>query len=125
MSDSLQLGVGRRMLPIPRFIWRRAIRAAAADARKSLRFMTDDHHRLRDFAVTELARTGAPLPPTTISEHLDLDLDRVDKILEDLEKRMLFLYRSRGADVTWAYPVTVDETPHHATFSTGEQAYSP
>jgi hypothetical protein len=113
------------MLPIPSFIWRRAIRAAAADARKSLRFMTDDHQRVRDFAVTELVRTGRPLSPSMIADQLDLDLDRVDKILEDLEKRMLFLYRSQGADVTWAYPVTVDETPHRATFSSGEQAYSP
>jgi len=27
--------------------------------------------------------------------------------------------------VTWAYPVTVDETPHHVRFSSGEEAYSP
>jgi hypothetical protein len=125
MGDSLRLGTGRFMVPITSFIWHRLIRAAAGDARKSLRFMTDDHHRVRDFAVLELAHTGTPLSPSTIAARLDLDIDRVDKILTDLEKRMLFLYRSRGTDVTWAYPITVDETPHRATFSTGEQAYSP
>lgn len=125
MGNSLLLGAGRFMFPVPSFVWHRLIRAAAGDARKSLRFMTDDHHRVRDFTVLELARTGSPLSPSTIAERLDLDIDRVDTILAELEKRMLFLYRSRGTDVTWAYPVTVDETPHRATFSTGEQAYSP
>ena len=26
--------------------------------------------------------------------------------------------------VTWAYPVTVDQTPHHLTFNTGEKIYA-
>ena len=125
MGDSLRLGAGQFMVPVPSFVWQRLIRAAASDARKGLSFMTDDHHRVRDFSVLELAHTGSPLSPSTIAERLDLDIGRVDDILTDLEKRMLFLYRSQGTDVTWAYPVTVDETPHRATFSTGEQAYSP
>ena len=125
MSDWLRVGLRRRMVPVPGFLWHRLVRTAGNDARRSLRFMTDDHHRVRDFVVLELAQCGEPLSPSTIADRLDLEIDRVDAILADLEKRLLFLYRSRGADVTWAYPVTVDKTPHHATFSTGEQAYSP
>ena len=125
MSDSLRLGLRRRVVHVLGFVWHRLVRAAGNDARRSLRFMTDDHHRVRDFAVLELARCGEPLSPSTIADRLDLEMDLVDTILADLEKRLLFLHRSRGTDVTWAYPVTVDETPHRATFSTGEQAYSP
>jgi hypothetical protein len=46
-------------------------------------------------------------------------------ILDQLERRKTFLFRSQPPAVTWAYPVTVDETPHRAVFSTGEEAYSP
>jgi hypothetical protein len=113
------------MIPVPGFVWRTAIRAAAKDARKSLRFMTEDHHRVRDFCVVELARTGTPLSPSKISEELGLDAALVDTILASLEKRFLYVYRSRGIDVTWAYPVTVDETPHLAKLGGGNQAFSP
>ena len=50
---------------------------------------------------------------------------RVVSILEELEKHLTFVFRGDQRVVTWAYPVTVDETPHHASFSTGEEAYSP
>jgi len=37
---------------------------------------------------------------------------------------MTFLFRNKEGEVVWAYPVTVDKTPHHLTFSTGEQLYA-
>ena len=48
----------------------------------------------------------------------------VTEILDGLEKHMTFLFRNDRGEVTWAYPVTVDETPHQVTFSTGEQLYA-
>jgi hypothetical protein len=50
--------------------------------------------------------------------------EKVVHILNDLEKHMNFLFRNRQGEVTWAYPVTVEKTPHHLTFSTGEQIYA-
>ena len=44
--------------------------------------------------------------------------------LEDLEKRMTFLYRNEIGEVLWAYPVTVDRTPHKIRFSTGERLFA-
>jgi hypothetical protein len=125
MKDSLLLGVGRYMIPVPRMIWERIV---AADGRKTpqkLGFMSEDHHRVRDFTVLELPRRGAPLPPESIAEALDLPLPRVVSILEELEEHLTFVYRGDQRVVTWAYPVTVDATPHRARFSTGEEAYSP
>ena len=37
---------------------------------------------------------------------------------------MTFLFRNPAGDVTWAYPVTVDQTPHQVTFSSGEKLYA-
>lgn len=125
MRDSILLGLGRWMIPIPGMVWRRVVRANAGRTPKTLEFMGADHHRVRDFAVDRLLRTGKPLPPGEIAASLDLSPGRVGEILDDLERHLTFLFRRSGPEVTWAYPVTVEATPHRAIASTGEEAYSP
>jgi len=125
MKDSLLLGLGRFMIPVPRMIWERLVNAEARETRVGLAFMSADHHRVRDFTVLELARGGVPLTPESIAQALELTVPQVVSILEELEEHMTFVFRGDRRRVTWAYPVTVDETPHHASFSTGEEAYSP
>jgi hypothetical protein len=125
LTDKLLLGIRRYVVPIPRVVWEPLVKAGGRKARASLSFMSEDHHRVRDFAVLELPRTGAPLSAAAIAKALDLSLARVGSILDDLEEHLTFLFRSDGENVTWAYPVTVEETPHHARFSSGEEAYSP
>lgn len=124
MSERLWMGIGRRMLPVPGFLWRRRVRSAAQHARASLAFMTEEHHLVREFAVRELPRTGKPLAVDLMAEALALPAERVDAILADLEKHMTFVCREGEGAVEWAYPVTVSRTPHEVTFSTGERLYS-
>ena len=125
MTDSILIGIGRRMIPVPGVLWRRMVRANARQMPDRLRFMTPEHHRVRDFAVERLLRSGTPLSPDEIAQSLALAPPRVGEILADLERHLTFLFRRSGPDVTWAYPVTVDETPHRAVASTGQQPYSP
>ena len=125
MRDSILLGLGRWMIPVPSLVWRRVVQANASKTPERLQFMTPDHHRVRDLAVERLFRTGTPLPPDEIARSLNLSLDRVGEILDDLERHLTFLFRRSGPEVTWAYPVTVEQTPHRAVASTGEEAYSP
>jgi len=125
MTDRVLLGLGRHMIPIPRMLWHRVVHAHARRIRAGLGFMSEDHHRVRNFVVTELPRAGVPLLPERIAAALDLPVSRVASLLEELERHLVFLFRNDRGAVTWAYPVTVDKTPHHATFSTGEEAYSP
>ncbi len=116
MDSSLLLGLWRYMIPIPRAIWQNHVRGDA-----QLDFMSEDHHQVRYFVVKEMPRVGTPLSPEFIAGELDLPLTQVTGILDDLEQHMTFLFRNEGGEVTWAYPVTVDHTPHHVTFSTGER----
>jgi len=37
---------------------------------------------------------------------------------------MTFLYRNVAGNVVWAYPVTVEQTPHRVIFNTGESIYA-
>jgi len=121
MENRLLLGMGRKLLPVPPLIWRRVLQhEIGAD----LGFMSPDHHRIRNFVVLELPRASRPLTPEAVAAALDLPADRVVSMLDDLEQHMTFLFRNEEGAVTWAYPVTVDETPHRITFSTGEQVHA-
>ena len=124
MNKRLLLGLGRMMLPIPRSIWQRQVAQSEKGGHSGLSFMSEEHHRVRDFAVLELPRAGAPLSPERIAERLHLPVERVNVILDELEKHMTFIFRNTQGAVAWAYPVTVDRTPHRITFSTGEQVYA-
>lgn len=117
MDSSVLLGVSRHLVPIPRAVWQRHVGSHA-----DLSFMSEAHHRVRNLAVTDMLITGGPLSPEYFAGKLGLPLEQVAQILDDLEQHMTFLFRSQGRDVTWAYPVTVDPTPHQVTSSTGERA---
>jgi hypothetical protein len=108
---------------VPNKLWQ-ALAHHEVGGERGHAFMTRDHHRVRDFAVLELPRAGRPLPPAYFAGRLGLPLQRVASILDELEAGMTFLFRDGAGAVTWAYPVTVDPTPHRVTFETGEQVYA-
>jgi hypothetical protein len=124
MSENVLLGLDHHMLPVPRPVWQRQAVRSGEGSRTALNFMSSDHHLVRDLAIVELPRAGAPLPPELLAERLNLPLARVQEVLDELEQRMTFLFRNAAGAVTWAYPVTVDPTPHRIAFSTGEQIYA-
>jgi hypothetical protein len=124
MSERLWLGLGRYMLPVPALIWRRRIRQRSDHTRASLAFMTEEHHLVREYVVTALPREGRPLAPEKIANDLHLSSERVVAILDDLEAHLTFVCRDDDGSVAWAYPVTVETTPHHVTFSSGEKLYA-
>lgn len=124
MNDNLLLGLLRYTVPIPSALWKRQVAQNARNADAGLGFMTADHHRIRNFAVRELVRCGKPLSPELIANELNLPLAQTNSILDELEKHMTFLFRNEQGAVTWAYPVTVDKTPHRVALSNGERVYA-
>ena len=124
MNKGLLLGIWRFLLRIPRPIWQQEVARSARASEKSLAFMTADHHKIRDFVVREMPRIAEPIPPERIAQDLNMELGKVVSILDELEKNLTFLYRDHTGAVIWAYPVTVEQTPHFISFSTGEQIYA-
>ena len=124
MKNNLRIGLGRYMISIPRFIWQKQVSRNKQKIEAGLTFMSEDHHRVRDFVVKEIPRVGEPLSPEFIAQKLDLPISRIKMILDELEKNLTFLFRNTDGTVVWAYPVTVEKTPHQVTFSTGEQGYA-
>ena len=123
MNNNILLGVWRMMISVPPALWQSQM-AKQTEGEADLAFMTADHHRVRDFVVREMPRFNRPLPPELIAAELQLPPERVVSILDELEREMTFLFRNAAGAVTWAYPVTVDKTPHQVSFSSGEKLYA-
>ena len=124
MTETILIGQGREITATSRADWERGLSAVPQHITAELSFMSEEHHLVRYFVVRELPRTGEPMQPEFISQKLKLPLAQIKTILDELEKNLFFLVRNEQGAVSWAYPVTVDHTPHHLTFSTGEQLYA-
>ena len=124
MDKAVLIGNGRDISPIPDAFWRDQLSARAQELEARLRSLSDEHRQVRNLVVSELPRVAQPISPEFISRTLGLSPSRVNAILDELETGMTYLFRDGEGAVTWAYPVTVDTTTHHATFSTGEQIYA-
>jgi hypothetical protein len=123
VKNKLMLGIWGHMVSVPPILWEREVEKSRKKIEAEMDFMSPDHRRVHHCAVRELPRAGKPMPPESVASELDLPIDRANQILDELEKRMTFLFRNEEGAVVWAYPVTVDKTPHHLAFSTGEQLY--
>ena len=124
MDTRLMGGFWRYMLSIPSFMWKKKIIGGSGKKRDELSFMTDEHRSVHHYVVRELPRIGEPISPDFVADRLSMPFDRVKWIFDDLEKHMTFICRNDEGMAVWAYPVTVQKTPHHLTFSTGEQIYA-
>jgi hypothetical protein len=121
MSESVLVGRGKHISKIPRAAWEEGLSQAPERIAERLRFMSEAHRLVRNFVVRELPHAGGPISVESISLQLGLPLPRTSEILEDLERHLFFLVRNPMGEVSWAFPVTADDTGHHLIFSTGER----
>ena len=124
MQNTLMLGLWRYVINVPPFLWQKQIEKGKRSFERAYGRLSEEQRAVHHFTVTELPYAGKPLSPKLISEKLSIPVARIKAILDTLEKRMTFLFRNVRGDVTWAYPVTVEKTPHKITFSTGEKLYA-
>ena len=125
MNDRILIGRRERMLEVSAEMLREHLAGAGHSMATRLSFMSGEHHRVRNFVVRELPRNqGKPLSAGDISHKLDLPLTRVVTILEELQKNLFFLVLNVVGEVSWAFPVTSDWTPHRLSFSSGERVFA-
>jgi alkylmercury lyase-like protein len=124
MSDTVLFGRGRDLIRIPRVEWEGHLAQVPVHQAERLNFMTPDHHRLRYFVARELPRFKRAIAPIEIAQALSLPLEQVNAILEELENKLFFLVRDSNGNVAWAFPVTIEPTPHRLTFDSGEKLYA-
>lgn len=124
MGNKLLTGIWRTLIGVPPFLWERQIEKSKIKVKQARQFMTPDHCRVHHFVVRELPRFGKPLPAEKVAGDLALSPERTEAVLKDLEQHLTFLVRDEQGQIVWAYPVTVEETPHRITFSSGEKLYA-
>jgi len=124
MESKVLLVRNNKITSIPQQTWQAHIAEIPEHASERLAFMSDDHHRVRNFVVRELPRFSRPITPQDISSELALTPDRTNVSLDELEKRLFFLVRDDQGAVVWAYPLTTECTPHQLLFNNHEQLYA-
>lgn len=123
MEAKILLGRDQTILEVPQAAWQQHLTQVPQQSQARLDFMTEAHHQIRYFVVKEMVNTQKPIEPEFVAEQLSMPLARVNRILEELERNLFFLVRNAQGAVTWAYPVTVEPTPHRLSFSSGERLY--
>jgi len=74
MKENVLLSAGQMFTEIPRETWEQHVEQAPKEIAKTLGFMTNVHHLIRNFVVRELPSVGKPLSPELISAELNLSL---------------------------------------------------
>jgi hypothetical protein len=123
MEEKVLLGRDRQILEIPQTMWKQHLTQIPQHGQTRLNFMTKTHHQVRYFAVRELVNRQKPIEPEFISDMLKIPIEQVNIILDELERKLFFLVRNELNAVAWAYPVTVETTPHRLNFSSGERLF--
>ncbi len=128
MEDTVLIGEGQAFHRISSEAWKQALEKAPGRIAPRLAFMGEEHHLVRNFVVRRLPAAGPEgLSPEFIARELRLSPGRCESLLDDLERNLFFLVRDPSGkgnpNVTWAFPVTVEPTPHRIRFSTGESTY--
>lgn len=124
MSTPILVANGASLELLPEATWRAGLEDQVPPLMKDrLAFMTPEHHRIRRNAVREIVRTGNAVATDVLAELSGLDESSALEILGDLERNLLFLVRDSNGDVSSAFPVSADKTPHRLTFSTGERLH--
>ena len=121
MKEKVLVGRGRQIVEVPWEEWKKPLSTAPEVSAKLLSFMTEEHHAVRNYLVTELPRRQSPISRFEISEALTIPPVQLAKILDDLEKNLFFLVRDARGDVEWAFPVTAASTGHSLVFSSGDR----
>jgi len=121
VSETILVGRGNHITEMARRDWEGELRSAPEGIGNRLEFMSAEHHSVRNFVVREMPGRGRPISIEEISKGLGMSNERVAMVVRDLEANLFFLARPGRHEVSWAFPVTVEETGHRLRFSTGER----
>jgi len=124
MDRKMFMGIGRFMIPIPQIVSKRGLDKGASGARAKAELLSEEERQVHCFVVKKMAVAKEPITAELVSEELGIEVNRVEEIIDKLEGLKTFLYRSDGKGINWAYPLSLDNTGHEITASTGERFFA-
>ncbi len=118
------LGIGGMMIPIPEMIAKSGLLKGVSGAKAKAALLSKEERKIHHFIVVKMAGAQTPLTSEHISNELEIPIARIEKALDKLEMLKTFLYRSDGKDINWAYPLSLVDTGHRITVSSGEMFFA-
>ncbi len=118
------MGIGKFMVPIPRVIASKGLEKGISGAREKADLLSPEERTIHHFIVSRMTKIKTPLTAEQVGKELNLPFDRVEATIDKLEELKTFLYRSEGKGINWAYPLSLEDTGHKITDSTGERFFA-
>ena len=124
LKHKLFMGFRGLMVRIPPLLSERGARRGVKGARENAERLSDEERRIHHFIVLEMASAREPITAEMIAGELGIEKERVEAIVEKLEKLKTFLYRSDGRGIDWAYPLSLENTGFRLTAASGERFFA-
>lgn len=86
--------------------------------------MSRDERRVHHFVVRAMTESGKPITPPLIAQRLNLPTGQVADIVDKLESMKTFFYRNDSNGINWAYPLSLENTGHEMTTTTGKRFFA-
>lgn len=124
LKHKMHMGIGRFMIPVPKLLSARGLKKGVSGAKAKSDPLSEEERKIHHFIVKKMAITQKHITADLVGEALDVPVNRVEKIIDKLEAMKTFLYRSDGKGIDWAYPISLENTGHEITVSTGERFFA-
>ncbi len=124
MKHKLYMGFGHFRLRIPYVLSNIGLRRGAKGARENAGLLSEEERGVHHFIVRKMAVAKDPLTAEWIADELGMANDRVNEIIDKLERLKTFIYRSDGKGINWAYPLSLEDTGFRMVASSGEQFFA-
>ncbi len=120
----MYMGIGKFLVPIPLVISNKGLEKGVSGARAKAELLSEEERSIHHFVVRKMVVASEPILAELISEELGISQEEIERIIDKLEGLKTFLYRSDGQGINWAYPLSLENTGHKMTASTGEQFFA-
>jgi len=120
----MYMGAWRFMLPLPPTISAKGLKRGVSGAKTKADLLSKEERKVHHFIVKQKAIAKEAIITEFIGEKLNISLNRGKDIVEKLEAMKTYCYRSDSQGINWAYPLSLENTGHKMTVSTGEQFFA-
>jgi hypothetical protein len=117
----MKIRIGRFFVPVPDPLTQFLVVKESARWARIFAALSPMDAKVRQLAVQHLPAAHGPLSAAALVELAGLTFEEVRGSLDRLHRLLGFLAVDDDGAVTWAYPVSADNTPHQLTFETGER----
>ncbi|MFC1488666.1 hypothetical protein ACFL6B_02340 [Thermodesulfobacteriota bacterium] len=124
IKRKMYMGIWRFMLPLPLAISSKGVKRSVSGAKTKADLLSKEERKVHHFIVKQMAIAKESITTEFIGEKLNISLNRVKDIVDKLEAMKTFCYRFDSQGINWAYPLSLENTGHKITVSTGEQFFA-